>query len=398
MASFDFWNYGTSTNSNTGFSGLSSMLSDYSAIKNGSYGKLLKSYYNVKNDTSASGTGSSSKTTLEKLLEEKRNPTVSKEVANANASLSQGISDLSSSVRALQKNSTYETAASGQSVQDKTVSAVKNFVDDYNDVVSSAKKSTNASLTSNVASMMKSTTANKDALAEIGITVNHDGTVSLNEKKLKSADVSKVQELFSANDKNSYGSQISAKAIGSGNYTSAVKETDSVQTKQDTNTSALGLKNDGQKLASADLFAKVKTKDASGNETEQYDVSKITDTAKSFVDNYNKMLQSAKSSKNSGVVSNLNSIQTKTKDNEAALNSIGISRKTDGTLSLDEDKFKNSDMSQVQKAFKNYGSSVSVNASLVNHYMTTQADASSGYASNGTYNIAAAVAGYSVTT
>lgn len=397
MAQFNFWNYGTSNNSSTGFSGLSSMLSDYASIKNGSYGKLMKSYYNIKNDTSVSGTGSGSKTTLEKILEQRQNPAVSKEVSNANAALSQGISDLSSSVRTLQKDSTYEAAAAGQSDQDKVVSAVKNFVNDYNDVVSSAKKSTNASLTSNVASMMKSTTENKNALAEIGVTVNRDGTVSLNEKKLKSADSSKVQELFSADNKNSYGSVISAKAIGSGNYTSTVKQTDSTQTKQDTNTSALGLKDDAKKLSSSELFTKSKATDASGNETEQYDVSKIMDTAKSFVDNYNKMLTAAKSSKNSGVISNLNSIQTKTKDNETALKEIGINRNTDGSLSLNEETFKNSDMSQVQKTFKNYGSSVSVNASLVNHYMQTQADATNGYASNGTYNTAAAAASYNTT-
>ena len=39
------------TSANSGMSGMSSILSDYSSIKNGSYGKLLKAYYAKDTDT-----------------------------------------------------------------------------------------------------------------------------------------------------------------------------------------------------------------------------------------------------------------------------------------------------------------------------------------------------------
>lgn len=44
-------------------------------------------------------------------------------------------------------------------------------------------------------------------------------------------------------------------------------------------------------------------------------------------------------------------------------------------------------MSEVQKFFKDYGSSIASNASLVEYYMTTQANAASGYTAAGEYNV-----------
>ena len=56
-------------------------------------------------------------------------------------------------------------------------------------------------------------------------------------------------------------------------------------------------------------------------------------------------------------------------------------------MTVDEGTFKKSDMSQVQKFFKDYGSSVAGNASLVDYYMTTQANAANGYTAAGGYNV-----------
>lgn len=58
-------------------------LADYTSIKNGSYGKLMKAYYaeakSSSTGTTTSGKKSSSGGVLEKILEEKKNPKVSKE-------------------------------------------------------------------------------------------------------------------------------------------------------------------------------------------------------------------------------------------------------------------------------------------------------------------------------
>ena len=128
-------------------------------------------------------------------------------------------------------------------------------------------------------------------------------------------------------------------------------------------------------------------KDKDGNETNQYDIGKIFATAKSFVSNYNKMFDAAESSTNSGVIANLSYIREKTARNEDALKQFGISVDQKGRMKINEDTFKKADMSKVQKFFKDYGSSVATNASLVDFYMTTQANAASGYTASGGYNV-----------
>ena len=118
-----------------------------------------------------------------------------------------------------------------------------------------------------------------------------------------------------------------------------------------------------------------------------YDVDKILSTAKSFVSNYNGMFDAAESSTNSGVLANLAKIREKTTQNTNMLKQFGINVDEKGRLQIDEEKFKKADMSQVQKFFKDYGSSVAANASLVDYYTTTKASAASGYTASGTYGV-----------
>ncbi len=366
-------------------------LSDYASIKNGSYARLMKSYYGTGQTLgSVPSSKKSTKTSnvLDKILEERKNPKVSKNVQEANENLTKGISNLKSSVSALQSDGTYTNTENGQSAADKVVSAMKTFVSDYNNVVNSAKGSTLANKTAYVANMMGSTAANADKLEEIGIRVNARGNLELNEAKLKAADLSKVQELFSPDDMMSYGSMIASRVqfAGSGATTNTVDgttNTDKTETEDKKATGAAGLKEAGNALASGELYKIIKDED--GNET--YDIDKIFATAKSFVNNYNKMFDVAGSSTNSGVMSNLFSIRDKTARNADALKEFGISVDAKGKMQIDEDTFKKADMSKVQKFFKDYGSAIATNASLVDFYMTTQANTASGYTAAGKYNV-----------
>lgn len=366
-------------------------LSDYASIKNGSYGKLMKAYYGTgqTSNTSSGSTGRSSYNILEKLEQEKKNPKVSKDVQEANSSLTSGLSSLKNSIATLQNDDTYTSTDNGQSAADKAVSAVKSFVNDYNKVVTAAKGSTLTSQTAYVTNMMSATAANADKLAEIGIKVNAKGTLDLNEAKLKAADISTIQEMFSSEDVMSYGSRLASRVqfANTASTSTTNKTTDtSTDTKADKPTAvsgAAGVKADGKALASVELYKKVTDKD--GNEG--YDVANIFATAKSFVNNYNSMLKTAEASTNSGVVANLNYIRQKTAQNADALKQFGISVDTKGRMSINESTFKKSDMAQVQKFFSDYGSSVASNASLVEYYMTTQANAANGYTAAGGYNL-----------
>ncbi len=362
-------------------------LADYATIKNGSYGKLMKAYYaeakSSSSGTTSTGKKSNSSNVLDKILEEKRNPKVSKEAQKANSELTTGLSYLKNSVSALQSDKTYTDTANGQSATDKVVSAMKSYVANYNDVVNSAKNSTLTNKTAYVANVMNSSAANADKLAEIGITVNSNGTLELNEAKLKEAGVSKVQEMFSAKDITSYGSTVASRLqfAGAAASSSAADSTESSTAAS----SASSLKADSKTLGSDTLYEKVKDKD--GNETDKYDIDKIFATAKSFVNNYNNMFTAAESSSNSGVLANLSHIRETTAKNADVLKQFGFSVDNKGKMKIDEDTFKKSDMSEVQKFFKDYGSSIATNASLVDYYMTTQASAANGYTSDGTYNV-----------
>lgn len=388
--SVNFWNFNSGgslfgSGSGGGLSNLYGLLSDRSSIKNGSYKRLLKSYYSTgQNSGTTSGKNSNTSNIVDKILEEKRNPKVSKDVQEANANLTSGLSTLKSSVSILRNDKTYTDTTNGQSAADKVVSAVKDYVSDYNNVVKAAKGSTLANKTAYVANMMGSTAANADKLAEIGVRVNSNGTLELDEAKLKTADISKVKELFSPENIMSYGSMIASRLqfAGASSSTSATTGS-STQTGTTAASSAASLKTDGSALASDKLYEKVKDKD--GNET--YDVDKIFSTAKSFVNNYNNMFNAAKSSSNSGVLANLSYISEKTARNADALKQFGISVDEKGVMKIDEDIFKKSDMSEVQKLFKDYGASIATNASLVDYYMTTQANAASGYTADGAYNV-----------
>ncbi|MBR1930713.1 MAG: hypothetical protein IJ833_04445 [Lachnospiraceae bacterium] len=394
MSTLSSWNsnsinalFGSGSTSKNNSADLYGLFTERKSIQSGAYKQTLKAYYNSQGTDTNSTASSTKKSTdvLNQILDSKKNPTVSKTTKEANSTLTTGLSSLKSSVSALQSDSSYANVSGNQTVQDKVGSLMKSFVSEYNNVVKAAKDSNLESKTANVASMMRSTATNADKLAEIGVTVNTDGTLALDEKALKSVDVSKVQELFSGSDITSYGSTIASR-LG---YATGNSTTDSVASttaaKQETNTSAAGVKADARALASSDLYAKVKDKD--GNVTDQYDVASILSTVKSYADNYNKMFDAAESSTNSGVSANLTRIKETTARNADALSQFGISVGSNGRLSVNEDVFKNADMAQVKNTFQDYGSSVATSASLVNYYMGTQADASNGYTSNAAYNL-----------
>lgn len=360
-------------------------LSDYASIKNGSYAKLMKAYYGTGQDsgTAVGSAKSSTKNILKKLEEEKKNPRVSKDVQTANSNLTSGLSSLKSSVSTLQNSTTYTDTENGKSAADKVTSAVKAFVSDYNNVVNAAKGSTLTGKTAYVANMMSSTAANSGKLSEIGVRVNSNGTLEVDEAKLKTADLSKVQALFSPDDIMSYGSRLASRVQFAGAAANKSMTDSTNETNKSAVSGAAGLKADGKTLASDELYQKVKDKEG----VESYDINKIFAAAKSFVSNYNSMFDTAESSTNSGVLANLSSIREKTAKNADVLEQFGISVDAKGRMKIDEDTFKKADMSKVQEFFKDYGSAVATNASLVDYYMTTQANAGSGYTAAGAYNV-----------
>jgi hypothetical protein len=359
--------------------GLAGMIGDYNSIKSGSYGKLLKSYYGQATSGTSRSAGSGSNIT-EKLIEERRNPTVSKEVSAANAKLSSSVSNMTGSLSTLQDKATYEDATG-----DKAKSALKSYVSAYNDSVESSKKSTMTAVSKNVAGAMRAGTADADKLKEIGITINKDGTMNLDEKKLKSVDADKIKAVFDGNDVTSYGSKVATSMNRASFYISdsaAATSTDSASTKVSAAQSSADLKSSINKVMSDDTYAKTTGSDGQSS----YDVKSIRSAAEDFIKNYNATIDSAKKSSVSGVTSNLSAMMKKTAENSGALSSIGISTGSDGKLSMDKTAFEKADMARVSDVFKKYGAGISQNANLLNFYSASQNTSSSGYSATGAYS------------
>lgn len=203
-----FSSLNTSGNS---YSGLSGLLQDYASIKNGSYGKLLKKYYSLNDQTSEDKSSSSVKKSTStsgdtaKKLKEVEN-TTDKLKDSADALIQSGTGSV------FQKVS--KTDAEGNVTRnydvDKIYSAVKEFVENYNDVLDSTGDSRVSSIKSNTKAMINTTKANESLLSSVGISVDADGKLSIKEEKFKASDMSSVKTLF--NGTGSYAYQTSAKA------------------------------------------------------------------------------------------------------------------------------------------------------------------------------------------
>lgn len=196
-------------------SGSSSALSndaftEYANIKNGSYGKTLKAYYAKKaagestSDTNTKSTGKDTATELTKVKTD-----ADKLKASAESLLASGSKSLFN-----KKETTVKNADGTQTKTDYDMGAIykgaKSFVDSYNAAIDSGADVNSPSILKQTLNLTKFTAANEDMLKKAGITIGEDNKLSIDEKKLKSADISDLKSLFSGNG--SFAYNVSAKA------------------------------------------------------------------------------------------------------------------------------------------------------------------------------------------
>lgn len=194
---------GTSDNSIGG----TNLLSDYAAIKNGSYGKLVKAYYAKQEAEKAAGSGDTS----QKL-------TLMKTSADSLKKSAEALNNDSLWEKKKIKKKDEETGEETE-VEDydweAITKAVKSFIEDYNDVVKEAGESNTKDVLRNAAWMTGMTDKNSNMLAKIGITIGKGNKLELDEEALKKADISSLKTVFTGY--NSYASKVSQKATSIGN-------------------------------------------------------------------------------------------------------------------------------------------------------------------------------------
>ncbi len=173
-------------------------LADVASVRNGSYGKLLKNYYQqaksgakeVDGDTDATLT--SIKSDADKLVK-------------ASDALNDQKLYETKSVKG-EDGKTKEEFAD----KDGLVSKVKDFVKAYNATIDSAGDSKTKSVLRTGSWMAGMSRQNANLLGEVGIKIGADDKLSFDEETFKNANVTTVKDVFSG--VNSYASQVSAKA------------------------------------------------------------------------------------------------------------------------------------------------------------------------------------------
>ncbi len=184
----------SSSNESTGFS-----LNDYASIKNGSYGKLLKSYYkeqknegktaaDVKKETQTKGAEYSEIASLADKFEKSTNKLLSSS------------SDLFELKDVTKKNEDGVENTTKEYDMDAILSAVKDFAKSYNDFMSKATKSTNKNVARRAENLAGQMTNYYKQLKSAGIEFNEDGSLKVNEDTIKKADVSALKRVFNGKD------------------------------------------------------------------------------------------------------------------------------------------------------------------------------------------------------
>ena len=199
----------SSGSTNSSGNSLYSLLSEYSSVKSGSYKKLLNAYY-----AKTEGTGSADKTENKSISTAKDDTKSLTSMKNSADSLKEAVAALSTSGSKSVFTKESVTDEDGNTSQkyntDNIYKAVKSFVDGYNDILDTTSKSNTSSIVSNVKSMITETMSNSDLLNKIGITVNSDSTLSIDEDTFKKSDMTTAKSLFGSTG--SYGYQIGVKA------------------------------------------------------------------------------------------------------------------------------------------------------------------------------------------
>ena len=162
-------------------------------------------------------------------------------------------------------------------------------------------------------------------------------------------------------------------------------------------TYAQGLKSAASELSDNNLYAKgdfeVTYSDGTKGKS-AYNMDKIYEKAKNFVDSYNSAVKSGASTEDGSKVSDrtLSLIQF-TQKHSGLLEDIGITISSkegeEGTLSIDEDKFKKASGSTMKSLFSGSGSYASVvenKASIIASMAESQMSKISSYDAKGSYN------------
>lgn len=216
-----FSNMNSSTRGNNSFSGVN--LTDYASIRNGSYGKLLKSYYKQSANNNSNSTTTTNKTNDVQAKVDAMNKSDLKKVqtlsqdlqASANKLMQPGVNSVFNKENMTTTDKNGNTSTSNTYNSSKIYDAVSSFAKSYNALIDKSSASSSASILKGTMSMAQTMNTYADPLKEMGITIGADNKLSVNKDTFLASDMSKAKSLFQGNT--SLTAQIATKANAMGN-------------------------------------------------------------------------------------------------------------------------------------------------------------------------------------
>ena len=214
---------GFKTSSTGSFSGL---LGEYSGIKNGSYRKLLKTYYRKFN---ADGTlkASSTEDVREDIKKRKANAVTDSaadlkkagtaadalmSAATALAAVKDGSSSLYAKKALAQKGEDGSVSTKNDYDYDTLTKKTKQLVSAYNDTLNAVSKFQNAAVSQKTKWVTQLSDEFSQELSNVGLSFDKDGRMALDEDKLRATDMADIQKLFEGSA--SFTGKLAQKASG----------------------------------------------------------------------------------------------------------------------------------------------------------------------------------------
>lgn len=331
--------------------GMGSILGDYAAIKNGSYGKMLKKYYSKLEQQEAEESGKSNQKNAGKVKD------------SASASAAKSLYNSASTLENLNFDDRSEKNIA------KITDAVSAFIKDYNSLMKSADKSKNTNVQKQAESLYNSYYTNYKLFSKVGITMNSDKTLSFDEDTMKSAledtehgkgatvktlfggigsfadkAANKASQIYRAAGDGEAVTSSKAKYAGTSAYsatssTSATKKEDEAKTVTDASSAA----------AANTLYKSIENLGAMNISNDNKEA--VYKAFNKFVNDYNDLIKNTAKSTNSNVVNQANYLKSIVSGNSSAFSKLGVTVNSNKTLTLDEKKFMEADMSGVKNLY-----------------------------------------------
>lgn len=331
--------------------GMGSLLSDYASIKNGSYGKMMKSYYAKLEKQEAEESGKTNQKTAGKIKD------------SASASAAQSLYKSASALTSLNYDDRSEKNI------DKITDSVSAFVKDYNSLMKSAAKSENTTVQKQAESLYDTYYTNYKLFSKVGITMNSDRTLSFDADSMKKvlqdtehgngatvktlfggvgsfADkaANKASQIYRAAGDGDAVTSSKAKYAGSSSSastsgTSSTKDKDKDKIVTDTSTAA----------AANSLYKSIENLGATNITNDNKE--NVYKAFSAFVKDYNELIKNTDKSANSNVVNQASYLKSLINSNKSTFSKMGVTVNSDKSLSIDETKFKDADMSSVKSLF-----------------------------------------------